>query len=467
MTKVLSVASECVPLVKTGGLADVVGALPLALAPLGVEMKVLLPGYPAVTKAVKGKKLADLGSGQRLLAAEYAGLSLYILDAPKLFDRAGSIYLGPDGHDWPDNLERFAALSQAAVAIAAGKDKGWVPDVVHCHDWQAGLVPYYLKKAGSPAKTVMTVHNIAFQGIAPYDKLGALGLDAADFTADGLEYFGNVSTLKAGLVYSDKISTVSPTYALELMTPEFGMGMDGLLRHRRDDLIGILNGVDTEVWSPATDEHIKPYTTPAGKRANKAALRKLFKLKKADGPLCVVVSRLTEQKGLDLLLEALPALTSRGGQLVVLGSGDPALEHAFLKASGDPNVAVRIGYDEPLSHRIIAGGDAILVPSRFEPCGLTQLYGLAYGTLPVVALTGGLADTVIDANPAGLAKPAATGLVFHPVSAEALANTLTRLCDLYADAKLWTKLQRNAMSHSVDWTRSAERYAALYGDLTV
>ncbi len=466
MTKVLSVASECVPLVKTGGLADVAGALPPALAPHGVEMRTLLPGYPSVMSQVSGKPVTQLDGGQRILAAEHGDLSLFVLDAPRLFDRAGSPYLTPVGHDWPDNPERFAALSSAAAAIAGGAVKGWVPDIVHCHDWQAGLAPYYIRKQGLAARTIMTIHNIAFQGIAPRDRLEALALDPADFTSDGLEYFGNISTLKAGLVYADRITTVSPTYAQELMTPEFGMGLDGLLRYRRDDLVGILNGVDTSVWSPETDSQIKPYSTPAGKRANKSALRKLFDLGTSDGPLCVVVSRLTEQKGLDLLLEALPVLTDRGGQLIVLGSGDPALEHAFLKASEHPNVAVRIGYDEPLSHLMIAGGDAILVPSRFEPCGLTQLYGLAYGTLPVVSLTGGLADTIITANPAALTKPVATGLNFHPLTADALRNALATLCTLYAEPKLWTKLQRNAMRQQVDWSASAARYAVLYGDLT-
>jgi len=466
MTKVLSVASECVPLVKTGGLADVVGALPKALAPHGVDTKVLLPGYGSVLKACKTKPVAKLNMG-RLLEAQHEDLSLLILDAPDLFDRPGSPYLTPEGQDWPDNVDRFAALSAAAAEVAGGALKNWVPDVVHCHDWQAGLTPYYIRAKGLPTKTVMTVHNIAFQGIASADRLKDLNLSQNDFRADGLEYYGNVSTLKAGLAYADRITTVSPTYAQELMTPEFGMGLEGLLRYRRGDVVGILNGIDTSVWSPEADPDITPYKSPAGKRVNKTALRKLFKLKKSDGPLCVVVSRLTEQKGLDLLLEALPSLTERGGQLAVLGSGDPALEHAFLKASGHPNVAVRIGYDEALSHKMMAGGDAILVPSRFEPCGLTQLYGLAYGTLPLVALTGGLADTVIHANPMALTKPVATGLNFHPVSAEALSNALGALCALYAQPKLWTKLQRNAMSQSVDWSASARRYASLYGDLTV
>lgn len=462
--KVLSVTSECVPLVKTGGLADVAGALPAALEPFGVEMRVLLPGYRAVMGAVDARPLAKVKTG-RLLAAKYAGLDLLILDAPALFDRAGTLYLDETGRDWPDNVERFAALSQAAAEIAGGA-LDWAPDIVHCHDWQAGLAPYFIRKAGHSAKTILTIHNIAFQGIVPYDKLGPLWIDRADFNSDGVEYYGNVSTLKAGLVYADKITTVSPTYAAELMTPEFGMGLDGLLRHRRSDVVGILNGIDLAAWSPEIDPHIKTYKTPGGKRANKTALRKLFNLKPADGPLCVVVSRLTEQKGLDLLIDALPALLDRGGQLALLGSGDPGLEHAYLRASEHPNVGVRIGYDEPLSHQMIAGGDAILVPSRFEPCGLTQLYGLAYGTLPVVALTGGLADTVINASPASLAKTVATGLQFNPPTADALAGALIKLCDLYSDKKLWSKLQKNAMAHPVDWGPSAQRYAQLYGDLT-
>lgn len=293
----------------------------------------------------------------------------------------------------------------------------------------------------------------------------ALGIAKADLTREGLEYWGQISALKAGLLHADRLTTVSPTYARELMTPEFGMGLDGVLRMRREDLSGILNGIDLDVWSPGVDSHIKPYKTPRGKAANKAALRAEFGLPDADGPLCVVVSRLTDQKGLDLLRDALPALLGRGGQLALLGSGDPTLEAAF-RDFDHPNVSARIGYDEALSHRMMAGGDAILVPSRFEPCGLTQLYGLQYGTIPVVALTGGLADTVIPATPATMAKEVATGVQFHPVTAEALTNALTQLCDLFEQHKLWSKMQRNAMAHPVGWAPSAAAYAALYADLT-
>ncbi len=249
------------------------------------------------------------------------------------------------------------------------------------------------------------------------------------------------------------------------MTDEFGMGLDGVMRYRRNELSGILNGIDLDVWNPATDPNIKPYKTPAEKIANKFALRVEFKLPHSEGPLCVVVSRLTEQKGLDLLLNALPTLTSRGGQLIVLGTGDPALEAAFRAATSNKNVAVHIGYDEAMSHRLIAGADAILVPSRFEPCGLTQLYGLRYATIPVVALTGGLADTVINASPAALSKGVATGIQFSPVTTESLRNALAKLCNLYSDKEVWQRMQQNAMSQSVGWETSAKAYAALYQDL--
>lgn len=468
--RVLSVTSEAVPLVKTGGLADVAGALPGALAPLGVDMRVLIPGYRAVMKALDGAQMVAtfkslFGGPASVQSAKIAEMDLLVLDAPHLYDRCAGIYLDDHGRDWSDNAERFAALSRAAAEIAGGAITSWVPDVVHCHDWQAGMAPYYIKQSKLDTKTVLTVHNIAFQGITPASKLKDLGVAQKDFTADGLEYYGNLSTLKAGLMFADKVTTVSPTYARELTTPEFGMGLNGVIKARGGDVSGILNGIDTTVWSPAADPLIKPYKTASGKRQNKTALRKEFGLPKTDGPLCVVISRLTEQKGLDLLLQALPALTDRGGQLALLGSGDPALEYAFLEASDHPNVAVRIGYDEPLSHQMMAGGDAILVPSRFEPCGLTQLYGLAYGALPVVALTGGLADTVIPATPATMAKQVATGLQFYPISADALAHALIQLCDLFARPKVWTKMQKNAMSQPVDWGPSAARYAALYGEL--
>jgi starch synthase len=471
LMQVLSVTSEAAPLVKTGGLADVAGALPAALAPFGVRMRTLLPGYRAVMAAMDGgaQVVAHLpdcfGGSARLWAANVAGLDLLVLDAPHLYDRGAGIYLTDAGRDWPDNPERFAALSWVAARIAGGVLPDWRPDLVHAHDWQGGLAPYYLRRAGLNTASVLTIHNIAFQGLCGADRLASLRLAPQDFHPEGLEYWGQISALKAGLIHADRLTTVSPTYAEELLTPEFGMGMEGVLNARRAVLSGILNGIDTTIWSPETDPSIIPYAKPEGKAPNKAALRAEFGLPDATGPLCVVISRLTGQKGLDLLLDALPALLAGGGQLALLGSGDTSLQDAYLRAARHPHVAVRIGYDEALSHRMIAGGDAILVPSRFEPCGLTQLYGLRYGTLPVVALTGGLADTVIPATPATLAaKNVATGLQFSPPSVLALSSALTRACALYAQPKLWRQMARNAMAHPVGWDQSASAYATLYKD---
>lgn len=463
--RVLSVASECAPLVKTGGLADVVGALPGALAPLGVEMHTLLPGYPSVLATMKKAKtllkLPDLFGGPATLrAATLSGLDMLILDAPHLFDRPGAPYHGAEG-DWPDNAERFAALSHVAAEIAGGALKDWQPDILHAHDWQAGFAPLYLRENHPKSKTgtVLTIHNVAFQGLASKDKIDALKLPQTGMQPGGFEYWDQISSLKAGMNWADRITTVSPTYAGELLTPEFGMGLDGVLRDKRDILSGILNGIDTESWTP-------PYKTPAGKARFKTKLRKYFDLPDSAGPLAVVVSRLTEQKGLDVLLEALPRLLDEGGQLALLGSGDPALEAAFQQAAKDnANVAVEIGYNETLAHLLIEGGDAILVPSRFEPCGLTQLYGLRYGTIPVVAYTGGLADTVIPTSPAGLRARVATGIQFHPVTADAMSRALDRLCSHYRDRDLWLTLQKNAMRHPVGWESSAAEYKALYADI--
>ncbi|WP_223479222.1 glycogen synthase GlgA [Oricola indica] len=473
MRQALSVASECAPLIKTGGLADVAGALPAAMLETGWKLRTLLPGYPSVIAALKRKRVvredADLmGGPARLLEATVAGLDLLVLDAPHLYDRKGAIYLGPDGKDWPDNPERFAALSWIAAAIAAEGVGDWRPDVMHLHDWQASLAPVYLREMDAPAHvpSLLTIHNIAFHGMAPASRLEGLRLPPSGFQPDGFEYYGAINALKAGLVYADKLSTVSPTYARELMLPEFGMGLDGVLRSRRADLVGILNGIDESFWDPQTDPEISPFKSPKKKAVNRAMLIEEFGLAHTDGPLAVVISRLTEQKGLDLLLDALPAFVARGGQVALLGSGDAALEAAWRNAAdGMPQVSVRIGYDEALSHRMMAGGDAVIVPSRFEPCGLTQLYGLRYGAIPVVAMTGGLADTVIRANDAALVADVATGFQFFPVTADSLADALGRLCDLFADKPAWERMQRRAMRHPVGWSASAPRYAALYESL--
>ncbi len=469
---ILAVASECAPLVKTGGLADVVGALPAAMQTQGWAIRTLIPGYKAVLAALKRPKtvltLPDLlGTKARVLAATVAGLDLLILDAPDLFDRDGSPYLDAAGNDWPDNDLRFAALCKAAALIAADGVQGWVPDLLHLHDWQAGLTPVYMAVVGAKQPTVLTIHNIAFHGLTAYNRLKTLELPASGFDLDGFEYYSHISALKAGLTRATALTTVSPTYAHELMTPEFGMGLEGVLKTRVRALTGILNGIDTQTWDPGKDPAIKRFSAPGGKAANARAMRAEFGLAKSDGPLCAVVSRLSDQKGLDLLLQALPALLAGGGQIALLGSGDRTLENAWLNAAATHpgQVGVRIGYDESLSHRMYAGADAVLVPSRFEPCGLTQLYALRYGALPVVARTGGLADTVIHANAAAIAAGCATGLAHSPNSVAALENTLAELCTLWHHKPTVQRMQRNAMKHPVGWEASAPLYAALYAGL--
>ena len=470
--RVLSVASECVPLVTTGGLADVVGALPGAMARLGWDMRVLMPAYRSLRAQCADWPVVwveeDLWGGTgRVLAGVVGGVNLLLLDAPHLYDREGGPYSGPMG-DWLDNAQRFAALSWVAARIAReGLSDGWAPQIMHVHDWQAGFAPAYLAYGGSAGVgTVMTIHNIAFQGWAPAALLGELRLPFEEFHPGGLEYYGGLSSLKAGLITADRVTTVSPTYAAELMRPEFGMGLQGVIAARAAVVSGILNGVDDGVWSPEAEA--TPFSAGAmkGKAAARAALCDEFGLQ-VPGPLAIVVSRLTDQKGIDLLPGVIPEFIEAGGGLVVLGSGDPALEGAVrgLALRYPGRVGLRIGYDEGLSHRMFAGGDAVLVPSRFEPCGLTQMYGLRYGCLPVVAAVGGLADTVIHANPAAVSAGVATGITFHPTDGIAFATALRQLVALYGDRLKWAKVQRNAMKQDVGWDHSAAAYAALYAEI--
>lgn len=467
--KALFAVSECAPFVKTGGLADVAGALPLALARLGVETRVLMPAYPAVA-ALGGE---DLGGydGARLRGVRAEGVDLILYDDPALFARPGGPYLDEGGRDWPDNAERFAALSRAAAHLAREGVGGWRPDVLHLHDWQTALAAVYLRAAPGGPPCLLTIHNIAFQGVFPPELLPRLGLPPGGFNPSGFEFWGQVGFLKGGLTAADRITTVSPGYARELTSPAFGMGLEGVIAERRAQVEGVLNGVDDAVWNPADDPHIPaPFDAAALPRraANRKALAQRFALAPApDAPLFGVVSRLTRQKGLDMLLDALPRLLDRGAALAVIGSGDVDLERAFrAAASAHPGrVGVVIGYSEPLSHLMQAGADCLLVPSRFEPCGLTQLYALRYGALPLVARTGGLGDTVIDANPAAAQAGCATGFMFSPIAEGPLGDAIDRACDAFADRALWETMQRNAMAQDVSWTVSAARYADIYREL--
>jgi starch synthase len=471
--KVLAVVSEIYPLVKTGGLADVAGALPAALRQQDVTVVTLIPGYPAVMRAFLDAEIVltipDLFGGvARILAGHTSELDLLVIDAPHLFARPGTPYADRNGLDWPDNALRFAALGQVAARVAWGDVPAFVPDVVHCHDWQAGLTGTYLAFGGGRPRPpmVMTIHNMAFQGQFPAELVSALGLPDQAYGVDGIEYYGGIGFMKAGVYFADRITTVSPTYAKEIQTAPGGCGLEGLLRGRADVLSGILNGIDTRIWNPRTDpcipSHFDPTTLDA-RSANKIALQLSFGLH--DDPtqlLFGVVSRLAWQKGIDLVADVAGVLLGLGAQLVLLGTGEPALEQRLsaLAAAHPGRIGCLIGYDEKTAHLIQAGVDALLVPSRFEPCGLTQLCALRYGGLPVVASVGGLADTVAD--PANVHAKCATGFQFQPTSTPALAAALRRVAALWNDPGGWQRMQLNGMGMDVSWSEPAAHYATLY-----
>ena len=474
--KILHVAAEVFPLVKTGGLADVVAALPAALAAQGEDVRLMLPGYPAVLDAVGplrtvvetgpcfGALRVRLGLGRM----PDSGLPVYVVDAPYMYRRSGGPYNDARGQPWPDNAQRFALLGWLAAHVAEGDaDESWAPDVVHAHDWHAAMTCTYMADhAATRSVSVFTVHNLAYQGLFPMQDAPLLGLASRWMSPGGIEYHGQLSFMKAGLNFADRVTTVSPTYAQEIATPEFGCGLDGVIRARGEDVTGVLNGIDEAQWDPASDPALAAnYDVDhlPGKRVCRRALQAELGLDADEKSLLmVVVSRLTEQKGLDLLLSSLPALVQAGVQLALQGQGDPALEAAFRQAQQlvPGRVQVRIGYDEARAHRLVAGGDVIAVPSRFEPCGLTQMYGLRYGTLPLVRCVGGLADTVQDARRVGPGE--ATGFVFEAAEASDLTDCVQRALRTHADEAAWKAMMRRAMTRPLSWDGPARAYRALY-----
>ncbi len=479
--RVLFVSSEIYPLAKTGGLADVSAALPRALSALGVDMRLLLPGYPKAIESAANKSVevefADfMGAGpMRLISARTpdTALPIWLVDCPSLFRRSGGLYQDEDGRDWPDNARRFAVFDHVAAQLSLGVlVANWQADIVHANDWHAGLVPAILAGGSGPRPaTMFTMHNLAFQGLFPADLYPQLGLPGDELIPDGLEFYGNISFLKAGITYSDRLTTVSHTYAQEILTAEYGCGLEGLLQARAKDLVGILNGADYGIWDPATDVHLRAnfnLQNIAGKRVCKTALQAELGLEvDAEAALVVLVSRITVQKMADVVVDMLPRIVDIGAQCAVVGDGDRLLEQRFeLAARHHPGrIAVRIGYEEPLAHQVLAGGDILLHPARFEPCGLTQLYGMRYGTLPVVRNTGGLCDSVVDATDYSVRRGTATGFAFEGVNSADMFHCIERALALYAQPLAWRKVQRQAMAQDFGWSESARRYLALYHDL--
>jgi len=477
--RILFATPEIAPWAKSGGLGDVSAALPAALRAEGADVRVLIPGYPAVlaahpaavTVAVLPAFNATFPSA-RLLAAQATGSrdnSLFILCFSDYYERPGSAYQDLTGSDWADNDLRFGLLSRAAAWLA-GSDSSlkWRPDILHCHDWPLGLAPVYLRDEPGAAQSVMTLHNVAFQGLFPADRLQQLGLPSDIFNIMGAEFYGQLSFLKAGIVYADRVTTVSPGYAREIQTDELGCGLGGVLRHKAGGVGAIINGIDEAEWNPRTDTLLAAnYDADqlAGKSVNKAALQRAFRLPEdAALPVLGVVSRLTTQKGMDLLAECIPALVELPAQVVVLGTGEKAIEAQFttLAARFPGKMAVVIGFDEKLAHQVEAGADLFIMPSHFEPCGLNQMYSMRYGTPPVARATGGLADTIVDLNAETLSQGVATGFLFDDANADALLAAVQRGVFARQDKDAWMRLQQAGMKRDFSWRRSAREYLELF-----
>jgi starch synthase len=478
--RVQFVSSEIYPLAKTGGLADVCSGLPLSLSRLGVDVRLVLPGYEEALDVAEHLEEDDvrevLGIGPvRILRGMTpdSGLPVWLVDCPPLFRRSGGLYQDSSGCDWPDNAIRFAVLCHVAAHLAS-RNAQWRPDIVHCHDWHTGLVPLLLwRKGRTRPATVFTIHNMAFQGVFPADLFSRLGLPPECFTPDGVEFYGGISFLKSGIRYADRLTTVSPTYAREIQTPEFGLGLEGLVQSRANDLVGIINGIDTGLWDPARDGHIPcrySGSDMSGKAHCKTELQQELGLVVDPGlPLLASASRLTSQKMADVVLSVLPEILNREPriQFALLGRGDARLEHGFRQVARrfPGRIAVDIGYSESGAHRLHAGADLLIHGSRFEPCGLAQLYAMRYGTVPVVRRTGGLADTVIDADPGAIADGTSTGIAFDEPTASDLVAGLDRGLSLYENRAVWSRIRSQAMRGDFSWRRSAEAYSALYESL--
>jgi len=479
--RVLFAASEACPLAKTGGLADVAAALPAALAQLGVDVRLLLPGYTEALDRAEAKRDEAVlrgvpGVGDVALVSARipdSGLPVWLVDCPPLFRRHGGPYSDREGRDWPDNALRFATLSHAAARIALRRaGVAWRPDLVHAHDWHLGLLPALLAHYARPhPPVVFTVHNVAFQGVFPGELLPVLGLPAPAFTPDSVEYHGQISFLKAGIRHSNRVTTVSPTYAREILTPEFGCGLDGVLRSRADEIVGILNGVDCEKWTPADSDALPASYSAAdlsGKKICKAALQAEFDLPvDVEKPLIAFLSRLTEQKMADMLPAITGLVAQCGAQLISCGEGDRRIENALREAADcNREMSVRIGYDDSIAKRLLAGADIVLAPARFEPCGLVQMYGMRYGSLPVVRRTGGLADTVTAYTEVGDANiDAATGFAFEQATPRDLSRALDLAFRTFRDQPTWSSMQQRAMAQDFSWHRPAQQYLTLYHDV--
>ena len=475
MRKVLFACSEVYPLIKTGGLADIAGSLPAVLCSMKQDVRIILPAYPSVWKHLgKTRCMARIhlpqGEARIILATIPDTLvKIWLVDFPPYFDRPGNPYTDRNANPWPDNAERFAFFCRIIVEIAMQRTRlKWKPDIVHCHDWQTGLVPALLTLEKSPPPTVFTIHNLAYQGLFPYETFVSLNLPDHFWSYKKLEFHGQLSFIKGGLVFANQITTVSPTYATEIQTQEFGYGLQGLLQYRSDKLTGILNGIDVDTWNPETDMLIVEQYSARNrgkKKSNKRALQKLFGLPmKDDVALLGLIGRMVYQKGIDIILKSMDDLVKKSLQLIILGTGQPEYEQALTSfAETCPQqVAVNIGYNEKLAHQIEAGADIFLMPSRFEPCGLNQIYSLRYGTLPIVRHVGGLADTVIDATERNISSSTANGFVFRGEQPEDLLQTVDRALELYTDESLWKRLQFTGMLHDYSWGRSAEKYIQLY-----